>query len=47
VGSEYLKGGGDPDGFAKSHQRAQLEAEKDIDYDVDESKYFVRQPSIV
>ena len=47
MGSEYLKRGGDPEGFAKSLQRAQLGAENDVDYDDDQGKYFGRRPSFV
>ena len=32
VGSEFLKRGGDPEGFAKSAERAQLMDDNEADY---------------
>ena len=44
MGSDYLKRGGDPEGFARSAERAQLGAQNDADYD-NEADYFRRRPS--
>ena len=46
VGSDYLKRGGDPEGFARSMERAQLGAENDADFD-NEADYFRRRPSFM
>ena len=45
MGSEFLKRGGDPEGFARSLQRRHLGAENDVDYDDDQGKFFGQRPS--
>ena len=46
MGSEFLKRGGDPEGFAKSAERAKLMDDNEADYE-DDAKYFGRRPSFV